>query len=44
MANELLNLAAGRAAFKTMKIGKTKDQKKVIDFFADFYGVSTGGC
>ena len=44
MANELLNLAAAQATFKAMKIGKTKEQKRVIDFFADFYGVSTGGC
>jgi hypothetical protein len=44
MANELLNYAANRAAFKAMKIGKTKKQKKVIDFFADAYGASTRGC
>lgn len=44
MANELLNYAANKAAFKAMKLGKTKEQKKVIDFFADAYGASTGGC
>lgn len=44
MANELLNYVANKAMFQTLKHGKTKDQKRVIDFFADFYGASTGGC
>lgn len=44
MANELMNAAAKKAAFKAMKLGKTKEQKKVIDFFAEFYGASQGGC
>lgn len=44
MANDLLKLVGGAAAFKLMKRGKTHDQKRVIDFFADFYGASTGGC
>lgn len=44
MANALLSFAAAKAEFKAMKIGKTKDQKKVIDFFADYYGASAGGC
>lgn len=44
MANALLNYAASKAMFKTMKIGKTREQKRVIDFFADYYGASAGGC
>lgn len=42
MANGLASAVLNKAAFKAMKIGKTKEQKKVIDFFADFYGVPTG--
>lgn len=41
--NPLLKYAVVKAEFKAMKMGKTKEQKKVIDFFADAYGVS-GGC
>lgn len=42
MANPMLEAVAAKALFKAMKIGKTKEQKKVIDFFSDFYGVPSG--
>ena len=43
MANELLKAVGSAASFKAMKFGKSAQQKRVIDFFAEFYGQG-GGC